>query len=299
MKKTCLGLILIIFTLTLTGCEFKDVLNYVEEAFEPDYLLDTDLESATWKNSSEPGAISGRQALDAVRNAYASSLTSKRYFDETLRAEDKGYVYFNKNQEMYLALSGVINLEGEEYYEIILFKYLNPDDIYDYSKDILESYYVNIKTLEIFSSGNKPVETYKLEDDTYGFSLNMPKEFEENYITMYSNIQEVSFGDKETKVRTVTVSYVEGNVSDELFDIVIFEGNFKAEDFKTDSDAYFLGSNNKYTICLVKAELNDNYLQNPRKILTDYFDVITRDVKVYDVEIKDVKEEKQKEEKKN
>ncbi|MCQ2749794.1 MAG: hypothetical protein MJ246_07615 [Clostridia bacterium] len=292
MKKVFTLLLVSLLGITLSGCEFKDVLNYVEEAFKDDYLMDADLESATWKNSAEPGAITGRRALDAVKEKYASSFNKKLYFDEIGESEDKGYVYFNKHQEMYLALSGLVELEGEDYYEIILFTYDKPGDIYDYSKTILESYYVKIDTLEIFESGNKPVETYVLSDDTYGFKLNMPKEFEDNYIFIYSDPSEMNFGGRETTVRTITASYREGNVSDELFDIVIFEGAYKAEDFKASEDAYFLGTNNKYTICLVKASLTDNYLQNPRKILTEHIEKIASSAKLYDAD-EDEKEEKE------
>ncbi len=287
MKKVFLTLLILAFSLCVTGCEFSDVMKYVHDAFKPDYLMDADLESATWKNSSEPGAITGRRALDATKDKYASTFNTKLYFDEIGEYEDKSYVYYNKNSQMYLALSGMVNLEGEDYYEIIMFKYDNPGSIYDYSKNILESYYVNIKTLEIYASSNKPVETYEIKDDTYGFVIHLPKEYEENYITLYEDEFTTQVSDKDIEVRVITVSYREGNVSNDLFDIICFKGQFETDDFNTGSDAFFLGSNDTYSICLMARNVENNYLEGPRKILNEDLEMIVSSTKLFDVSSED------------
>ena len=238
------------------------------------YYNDLELRNSARKNSSEPGSIKALNALDFCRDQKAVNF-DKKYFDES----EETYLYYNKNQKLYLAINDIVSFDKEEHYEIILFSIAK-----DKTKKIEAKYYVNVLTKQLFDSNQKLASLTEYTDNALGLRVSIPEKYTQNVKLTYLDPAMIKIGDKEAEVRILNYTYLENDISYELFNILYFKGVFSKDNFgikSNSSEAFYLGSNNNYTFCLKRADIGNNYPEGAVKILSENFSYILGEIEIY------------------
>lgn len=115
----------------MTGLSYNELIELGKEKINElkgnGYYYDIDLEATSTKNSYDIGTVSASMALDKVKDVYASSFI-KKYFNE----DKESYLYYSNNKtNLYLANTDIVCADTRDYYEITLFKFIDPKDLKD------------------------------------------------------------------------------------------------------------------------------------------------------------------------